>query len=110
MASSRASMVASATNASTSTCSADCTLLARSSRLGGSTTTITDPIRAYAVSPRMSLQPGPPRAIRRTESNYELGRNGGKVTQRLLTSEAPASVNPIEVGKRAGADYIVQGT
>src|SRR3954469_9379303 len=52
---------------------------ARSSRLGGSITTITVRIRAFAVSPRTSLQPGPSRAIRRTESNYERGHNGGKV-------------------------------
>src|SRR3954451_13228096 len=75
----RASTVASATNASTSTCSAACTPPDRSSRLGGSITTITGRIRAFAVSPRTSLQPGPPRPIRSTESNYERGYDGGNV-------------------------------
>src|SRR4051794_41038859 len=47
--------------------------------------------RAFAALLRTSLQPGPPRVIRRTESNYQRGHNGatslGQYSSRSLFPE-----------------------
>ena len=70
---------ASATNASTSTCSAACRRRAGSSKLGGSTTTPADRTRASAASPQSSSQTGPGGTTSRTKSSYERGQIGGNV-------------------------------
>lgn len=55
----KASTAGCGTSASTSICSAATATLARSSRIGGSTTIYIDRIRASTGSPRTNLQPGP---------------------------------------------------
>ncbi len=52
-----------------------------SSRRGGSTITPAALTRASVGSPRTRLQPGPNRTRTRTDSGYERGQTGGKVTR-----------------------------
>ena len=75
---------------------------AGSSMHGGPTTTAADLTRASAASPRTSLQPGPDRTTTRTDSGYERGQSGGKVSRhearnrltRLLKLEDPTGPWP----------------
>lgn len=78
-ASSKPSMAACATNASTSICSAACPTREGSSKHGRSTTTPRDRTRASAGSHRRSLQHGPIWAITRTDSPRKRGHIGERV-------------------------------
>src|SRR6202050_2356047 len=79
MASSRASTGACATNASTSICSPTSKRRARSSKIGGPTTTPTDRIRATTGSHQPSSQHAPIRGKTGTDSPYNRGHIGEQV-------------------------------
>src|SRR3984885_10079365 len=79
MASSRASTGACATNASTSICSPTSKRRARSSKIGGPTTTPTDRIRASTGSHQPSSQHAPIRGKTGTDSPYNRGQIGEQV-------------------------------
>ncbi len=79
MALSKASTAACATNASTSTCSPTSKRRARSSKIGGPTTTPTDRTRASTGSHPPSSQHAPTRGKTGTDSPYERGQIGEQV-------------------------------
>lgn len=83
MASSKASMAASATSASTSTCSEGSLPLGASLKSGELTPTPAGRIGASAASPPTSSQPGPRGITTRTESSYERRRIGGNVRRHV---------------------------
>src|SRR5260370_33315907 len=76
----RASTVAYATSASTSTCSPTSKRRARSSKNGGPTTTPTDRTRASTGSHPLSSQHAPTRGKTGTDSPYERGQVGEQDT------------------------------
>ena len=89
--------VAYGTNASTSTSSGACLMLAGSSMRGGPTTTAADLTRASAASPQTSSQPGPSRTTTRTDSGFDRGHSGGRVTDIRLSTHCRRPERPIRL-------------